>query len=124
MLIFSSPFLLKIAVILAVILLLKIAIRKYISANKLIAKYKMALTDIDFLLSLEDIHCRNNKEHSGVTYKNKFRKYVSVETGKKWSGNFTKSKISKELDKISKLEDLTIKPAISIQKTLTLNVLK
>lgn len=100
-----------------------VSIRKYFAAKKIISNYYLLLKDASFLLSVEDLHCRNNEELYGKSMKNKIRSYVKVETGKTWSGKFTESRITKELENLNALHKNIIQPTEKFKGKLLISSL-
>lgn len=80
------------------------------------------LNDIETLLSIEDFHCRNNSEQTGVSMKNKMRKYVLTERQQSLSGKYTRSSIAKirEAEKANRTKFLEPIEKINIMKLIKL----
>ena len=98
------------------------ATQSYMKASKVSADFETMLNDIDTLLSIEELHCRNNSEQTGVSMKNKMRKYVLTERQQALSGKFTRSSIGKlrEAEKARKAKFLDPIAKINLMKLLKL----
>lgn len=71
--------------------------RKLIQSKQLKQDLKLALNDIKFLLSVEQLHCREHREREGESKRQMIRNSVKTERGLEWSGKFTLSQIIKKL---------------------------
>ena len=70
----------------------KIIGRKFLDRERLKNDLETAVKDIEFLLSVEEIHCGNNREMDGHSSKNKVRDMVR-DSGIEWSGRFTPGRV-------------------------------
>jgi|TARA_Y100001973_G_C5145988_1_gene305439 hypothetical protein len=112
-----------VAIVLLIVALAIIrATQSYMKASKVSADFETMLNDIDTLLSIEELHCRNNSEQTGVSMKNKMRKYVLTERQQALSGKFTRSSIAKmrEAEKARKAKFLDPIAKINLMKLLKL----
>ncbi|WP_282109342.1 hypothetical protein [Shewanella algicola] len=71
--------------------------RKLINQRKLQEKLNLALSDIQYLLLLEKLHCREHQIDVGQSKKQLMRDCVKHETNLSLSGRFTFSRINREL---------------------------
>lgn len=74
--------------------------RKFINVAQIKERYKTALNDIVYLLSVEDLHCREHKETQDKTLRQTVRTAVKTERQLSWSGKNSLSSISKKLEKV------------------------
>lgn len=74
--------------------------RKLINKIKLKEDLKLAMSDILFLLAVEELHCRAHKELNGQSKRLIMRKSVKLEKQLEWSGKFSPSLITKKLEKL------------------------
>ncbi|HFI9381184.1 TPA: hypothetical protein ACGSTL_001339 [Vibrio parahaemolyticus] len=74
--------------------------RKLMKSAKLKEDLKVALSDIRFLLAVEELHCREHKELEGQSKHLTMRKSVKAERQLDWSGKFSLSRITKKLEKL------------------------
>ncbi|EPR7484031.1 hypothetical protein ACU8KO_002656 [Vibrio alginolyticus] len=74
--------------------------RKLMNSAKLKEDLKVALSDIRFLLAVEELHCREHKELEGQSKHLTMRKSVKAERQLDWSGKFSLSRITKKLEKL------------------------
>lgn len=74
--------------------------RKLIKSKQLKQDLKLALNDIKFLLSVEQLHCREHQERDGESKRQRIRNSVKAERAQEWSGKFTLSQIIKKLKKL------------------------
>lgn len=95
----NHTYLLGSAVVLVVSLAVIVAARKYRDATKTHKEIITMLDDLNCLLSIEELHVRNNEETHGKGMKNKIRLYVHTEHGLELSGKYTRSKIAKMREK-------------------------
>lgn len=72
--------------------------RKFLNVAKFKELYKIALKDIQFLLGVEELHCREHKEAIDKSLRTTIRNYAKVERGLEWSGKHTPSQIAKHFD--------------------------
>ena len=56
-------------------------------------KLKAAQADIEFLLTVEQLHCERHQAASGQSFKNTVRKQAK-EQGRVWSGKFTPGRMA------------------------------
>ena len=124
MLMLSMPLFLKGISILLGFIFAGVIYRKYKKALSYADKYIIAINDIDYLLNVEDLHCRNNKEVTGQSMRNLMRLSVIHERGLTWSGKNTKSSISKELLKAKKIKSGLTRPLDKITSTAFNGTLK
>jgi len=98
------------------------ATQMYMKAINAKKNFETMLSDIETLLSIEELHCRNNNEQAGVSMKNKMRKYVLTERQQSLSGKYTRSSIAKirEKEKASRKKFLTPIESINIIKLIKL----
>lgn len=74
---------------------------RLIQRKKLETNLKIAISDLEFLLAVERLHCREHTENSGKSNRNLIRQAVSIETDLTWSGNFSLSRIKKKLNQLN-----------------------
>ena len=60
--------------------------------RELQTKLTAAISDIEFLLAVEELHCENNKQHLGESRKLKIRK-LARDRGVEFSGKFTPGRV-------------------------------
>jgi hypothetical protein len=70
------------------------------------AKYRTALSDLRFLLAVEHEHCLAHKEVTGESNRLRVRSIASAHHN--WSGQFSISRIHKEMNYINKQKDITL----------------
>lgn len=75
--------------------------RRLIKTKQVQKDLKVALSDIEYLLGVEEHHCREHNENHGESMRNRIRKSVTDEVGLRWSGKFSKSKIAVKLRGLS-----------------------
>jgi hypothetical protein len=63
--------------------------RKISKRQKLEEDLKEAVSDIRFLLAVEEAHCERHRETDGESYKNRTRQVVRDDKGLSFSGRFT-----------------------------------
>ena len=63
--------------------------RKISKRQKLEEDLKEAVSDIRFLLAVEEAHCAKHREAGGESYKNRTRQVVRDDKGFSFSGRFT-----------------------------------
>lgn len=63
--------------------------RKISRRQKLEEDLKEAVSDIGFLLAVEEAHCERHRETDGESYKNRTRQVVRDDKGLSFSGRFT-----------------------------------
>ena len=63
--------------------------RKISKRQKLEEDLKEAVSDIRFLLAVEEAHCERHRETDGESYKNRTRQVVRDDKGRSFSGRFT-----------------------------------
>lgn len=63
--------------------------RKISKRQKLEDDLKEAVSDISFLLAVEEAHCERHRETDGESYKNRTRQVVRDDKGLSFSGRFT-----------------------------------
>lgn len=61
--------------------------------RKLQKRYETAIDDITFLLKVEELHCKHNKQEFGESRKNIVRQEVRTEHELKFSGKFTPGRV-------------------------------
>lgn len=61
--------------------------------RKLAEKLQVAQADIEFLLSVEQLHCERHQAVSGQSFKNTVRKQAK-DQGLTWSGKFTPGRLA------------------------------
>jgi hypothetical protein len=71
--------------------------RKVFNQRKLQEKLNIALTDLQYMLMVEELHCREHLSDVGQTKRQTIRNCVKNESNLSWSGKFTLSRINKEL---------------------------
>lgn len=98
------------------------ATQMYMKAINSKNHFDAMLNDIETLLSIEDFHCRNNSEQTGVSMKNKMRKYVLTERQQSLSGKYTRSSIAKirEAEKANRAKFLEPIEKINFMKLIKL----
>ncbi|MBB1390805.1 hypothetical protein H5185_15475 [Shewanella sp. SG44-6] len=74
---------------------------RLIQRKRLETNLKQAITDLEFLLTVEQFHTREHLETSGKSNRNLIRQAVSLETNLTWSGKFTLSRIKKKLTQLN-----------------------
>lgn len=109
-------------VLLIVALAIIRATQSYMRASKANADFETMLNDLDALLSIEELHCRHHSEQTGMSMKNKMRKYVLTERQQSLSGKYTRSSIAKmrEAEKERKAKFLEPISKINLMKLLKL----
>ncbi|GIC77730.1 hypothetical protein [Moritella sp. F3] len=75
--------------------------KRLIKNQVLIESLKTALTDLNFMLIVEQIYCEQNRE-SKLTGKNLIRQKAKEEAGYAPSGKFSKSKIVTKIQSLNK----------------------
>ena len=100
-----TPYLLRTAFSLVVLLSFLIMLRKDKQNKNLKKKYKESLEANMFLLSVEDKHCRNNSENFNRSLRNTMRKQVSFEDNIVWNSRFSKVKCLCELEKMREINN-------------------
>lgn len=96
----NTPLLLQVALVLFAVLVSLISLRKYSNAQKIERDYLDALKAIQFLLALEEKHCREHKEKDGETKRNTMRKLVVIENNLQWNAKFASAALSSRISKI------------------------
>ena len=71
---------------------------KFVKQETLKNDLDLAMEDIEFLLTVERIHCVQCQESTGKSNKNTIRNKALSE-GKKWSGRFTPGRVDKQRTK-------------------------
>ncbi|QIR16341.1 hypothetical protein [Shewanella aestuarii] len=72
--------------------------KKLIARERLKRKLNVALMDIQYLLMVEALHCREHMEYQGKSNKRTIRNLVNQETKFIWSGKNTLSQIDKAME--------------------------
>jgi hypothetical protein len=120
----SDSTLLQLALCLFMCLVFIVSIRRFIRAKSLILQNESLLNTVNYLLAVEEKHCRNNREMHGRSLKVLIRNQVVLEDGLYWNTSHSKSSIAKELKSISVQKAQFITPFNKLFNAFTLGLLK
>jgi hypothetical protein len=101
-----------------------VSIRRFIRAKSLILQNESLLNTVNYLLAVEEKHCRNNREMYGRSLKVLIRNQVVQEDGLNWNTSHSKSGIAKELKSIGAQKAQLITPFNKLFNAFTLGLLK
>lgn len=91
----NDKLLLSVCLALFVMLVFIHMTNKYIAAVGKRKDFLDMLNDLEYLLALEELHCREHSETTGMSKKNTMRQALKTERGLVWSGKFTNSTLAK-----------------------------
>lgn len=86
--------------ILIISLVILITLRKIEERVQLKQKYERSLACLGFLLTVEEIHCQNNKEILGQSFKTTRRREASLMQHLQWDKEFSKGYVLQELKQL------------------------